>query len=115
MKKLKRSTMISVRWDQEDIDDIEKRVQSEENPSGKFKDVSHGIRDLTRLGLKLLDYQEVMKDPLQSKEFIEKMQEFIRTEQTQQFIETLSDQQLNGFMMQCQMEKDSRYKNARLF
>ena len=74
---VKRSVNISTRWEIIDLDDIEKLVKSATNPEGKFTSVSDVIRNCTKVGIKVHNYQEMMKDPEKADEFRQKMQEMI--------------------------------------
>jgi len=107
---IKRSTMMSIRIDNNDLDNFEKNVI----PAGKFKNVSECIRELAKIGLKVIEYQEMMKDPEKNLEFSKKMQEIIQTENFDQFTQTLSTEQLDGFLMFMQIEKEKRIEQKNL-
>lgn len=106
---IKRTTMISLRVDNNDLDDLEKNIKSVTNPNGKFNNVSECIRELAKVGHKVMEYQEMMKDPEKKNEFVNKMQEMTQSENFSEFSQTLSTEQLDGFLMHLQMEKEKRY------
>jgi len=105
---IKRSTMISLRIDNQDLDDYESHIKA-----GEYKNVSTCIRELAKIGYKLKKYQEMMKDPMKAEEFQKKMQEVINNNQIIEYAQTLTVDQLDGFIMLCQMEKDKRYEQKR--
>lgn len=111
---MKRSSMFSLRIDNQLLDEFESKVKRHSNPDGKFNSMSECIRDCAKIGSKLLDYQEMMKDPNKSKEFQTQMQSIIQNDQVIEYSQTLTDSQINGFMMALQMEKDTRYENKKL-
>lgn len=102
--------MISLRVDNNDLDDLEKNVKSPQNPQGKFKNVSQCIRELAKVGHQVVEYQEMMKDPEKKNEFLIKMQEMIQTQNFDEFAQTLSTDQIDGFLMFLTMEKDKRFE-----
>ena len=107
---IKRSTMISLRVNNHDLDEFEKNVK----PEGKYNNVSECIRELAKIGHKVIEYQEMMKDPEKSQEFANKMKEIIKTENFDQFTQTLSTEQLDGFLMFMQIEKEKRIEQKNL-
>ena len=111
---VKRSIMISTRWDLSIIDDLEKLIKSPTNPDAKFKDASKAIRECTKVGMKVHNYQEMMKDPKKSEEFREKMQTMLQNEEVFEWVATLSPDQIDGFLMALQMERDNRFKVTKL-
>ena len=111
---VKRSTIISTRWDHSVLDDVEKLVKSPVSPDGKFKNVSEVIRECTKVGMKVHNYQEMMKDPEKSDEFRKKMHEMVQNEEILDWVQTLQPSQIDGFLMALQMEKDNRYKVQKL-
>ena len=107
---LKRTTMISLRVDNRDLDDFEKNVHTQANPQGRYGNVSECIRELAKMGNQILEYQEMMKDPEKKNEFVEKMQEMIETQNFDEFAQTLSPDQLDGFIMFLTIEKEKRFE-----
>lgn len=113
--KLKRTTQRNIRWEDQDLDEIEKHVYDDRlNPDGEFENFSKAVRQLTLMGCKLLDFQKMMKDPAKAKEFQKKMREVIENEKVFEWTATLSESQLSAFSMALKMEKDSRYENKKL-
>lgn len=102
--------MISLRVDNRDLDDFEKNVKSQNNPKGKYKNVSECIRNLAKIGNQVIDYQEMMKDPEQKNEFVKKMQEMIQTQNFDEFAQTLTGDQIDGFLMFLNIEKEKRFE-----
>ena len=79
----------------------------------RFTDVSDAVKKCTKIGLRVDDYQQMMKDPKRADEFQKKMQEFIRGEEVFEWTDTLDYSQLDGFLMALQMRKDERYKQLK--
>ncbi len=107
---VKRSITVSTRWDLPIIEDIEKLVKSPINPKGPFQNTSLAIRECTKVGIKVHNYQEMMKDPEKADEFRKKMQDMIKNEEVFEWVHTLQPDQIDGFLMALQMEKDKRYE-----
>lgn len=107
---VKRSISVNTRWELSTIEELEKIIRSPENPTGVFKDTSKAIRECTKVGIKVHNYQEMMKDPEKSEEFRKKMQEMLQNEEILDWVQTLAPAQIDGFLMALQMEKDNRYK-----
>lgn len=107
---VKRTTMVSTRWDISIIDEIEELVISPLHPKVPFKNTSEAIRECAKVGVKVHNYQEMMKDPEKADEFRKKMQDMIKSEEVFEWVHTLDHDQINGFLMALQMEKDKRYE-----
>lgn len=107
---VKRTTIVSTRWELKDLDDIEKLVKSPLTPSSTFHSTSQAIRECTKVGVKVHNYQEMMKDPDKANEFREKMQTMLKNEEVFEWVHTLQHEQIDGFLMALQMEKDKRYE-----
>ena len=107
---VKRSITISTRWNLPIIEDIENLVKSPLNPTGSFPNTSEAIRECTKVGIKVHNYQEMMKDPEKANEFILKMQEMLQNEEVFDWAATLTPDQIDGFLMALQMQKDKRYE-----
>jgi len=105
---IRRTSMISIRFSNEFLDELEKEIEKKE-----FKNVSDAIKTCSKYGLELYRYQKMMKDPKQANEFAKKMQELLIKEQQFDWCEKLSETQIDGFMMMLRMEKDTRYKQMR--
>ena len=71
--------------------------------------VSDAIIKCTEVGLEAIKYKEMMADPVKAAEFATKMQEAIKEDEVSQWAETLSREQLGGFIMLMTMEKEKRY------
>ncbi len=106
----KRAASISLRIPFEELESIEKLVKSPTTPDGKFTSISQSIRECAKLGCKILDYQEMMKDPDKKNEFTEKIQQLIKNQDFEELAQTFTAEQLDGFLMFLQLEKDKRYK-----
>ena len=107
---VKRTTIINFRCELSLLDDIEKLVKSPLTPKGVFPNTSEVIRECTKVGIKVHNYQEMMKDPDKANEFREKMQDMIKNEEVFEWAHTLDQQQIDGFLMALQMEKDKRFE-----
>lgn len=111
---IKRTTSINMRCDFSLVDDVEKLVKSPQNPTGAFDSVSQAIRECAKVGMKVHNYQEMMKDPERANEFREKMQLMIKNDEVFDWVATLERDQIDGFLMALQMEKDQRYRVSKL-
>ncbi len=60
-----------------------------------------------------MDYQEMMKDPERANEFREKMNEMLQTQSMDEWSQTLTSDQIEGFIMFLQMEKDKRFEQKK--
>ena len=107
---IKRTTMLSIRIDNNDLDDLEKNINTPQTPQGKFNNMSECIRELLKIGHKVIEYQEMMKDPEKKNEFVVKMQEMIQTQNFDEFSQTLTVEQIDGFLMHLQIEKEKRFE-----
>ena len=113
--KLKRTTLRGIRWEDEDLDEIEKHVHDDKtNPDGEFENFSQAVRELALMGCKLVEFQKMMKDPAKAEEFQKKMREVVESEKIFEWTSTLDESQLSGFLMALKMEKESRYENKKL-
>ena len=102
--------MISIRWNLADLEDIEKTIMTPQNPKGAFKDTSDAIRELAKVGAKVVEYQSMMKDPKKANEFRKKMQEMLQTNKMEEWSQTLTAEQIDGFLMFLQIEKGKRFE-----
>lgn len=107
---VKRTTMVSTRWDLIILDDVEKLVKTHLNPKAPFSNTSEAIRECTKVGVKVHNYQTMMEDPEKADEFRKKMQEMVKNEEVFGWAHTLTPDQIDGFLMALQMEKDKRYE-----
>jgi len=107
---VKRTTIVSTRWELKDLDDIEKLLK----PDGAFNTTSEAIRECTKVGVKVHNYQTMMEDPEKAEEFRKKMQEIIENEEMDVWADSMSHAQMDGFILFLQMKKDQRYKVAKL-
>lgn len=114
LKLVKRTTIISTRWDHSILDDIEKLVKAPGKPDAAFSNTSEAIRECTKVGIKVHNYQEMMKDPEKANEFREKMQQMLQNEEVFDWVATLTPDQIDGFLMALQMQKDKRYEVQKL-
>ena len=110
---VKRNVSISLRVDVRDLDEYEKKVRTEYNPTGQFSSLSECLRELSKIGNKVMDYQELMKDPEKAEEFRIKMQEMLQTQSMDEWSQTLSTEQLDGFLTFLQIEKEKRFEQKK--
>ena len=103
-RKISRTAGISVRVPHPLLDEIEIEIEK-----GEFRSVSDAIIKCTEVGLEAIKYKEMMADPVKAAEFATKMQEAIKEDEVSQWAETLSREQLDGFIMLMNMEKEKRY------
>ena len=106
--------MISIRFGLNDLDEFEKNIRSDYKPVAKFNSLSECIRELAKVGNKVLQYQDMMKDPERANEFKEKMQEMLETQNMDEWSQTLSSDQLDGFLMFLNIEKEKRFEQKQL-
>ena len=102
--------MISIRFDLSSIDEFERNVRSDYKPTAKFSNLSECIRELAKVGNKVLQYQDMMKDPKRADEFKAKMNEMLQTQSMDEWSQTLSNDQLDGFLLFLQIQKDKRFE-----
>jgi len=102
---VKRSTNISTRWDNMILDDLDEVIKS-----NKYPNVSEAIRELTKIGIKLYNYREMIKNPKLSEEFRKKMHGLVQNDKVFDWTNTLTDSELDGFFMAIQLEKEKRYE-----
>lgn len=110
---IKRTTMISLRLENRDLDEFEKNVKTTFNPDGRFLNLSECVRELAKVGCKVLEYQDMMKDPAKADEFKQKMQEMLQTQQIDEWSQTLTTEQIDGFVMFLSMEKEKRFEQKK--
>ena len=103
-RKISRATSVSVRFPARLLDDIDIELEK-----GEFSSTSQAIIKCTEVGLEAIKYKEMMNDPVKAAEFAAKMQEAIKDEEVGRWAETLSKEQLDGFIMLLGMEKEKRY------
>ena len=103
-RKISRATSVSVRFPARLLDDIDIELEK-----GEFSSTSQAIIKCTEVGLEAIKYKEMMADPVKAAEFATKMQEAIKEDEVSQWAETLSREQLDGFIMLMTMEKEKRY------
>lgn len=110
---VKRTVSISLRVDVQDLDDYEKKVRTDQNPTGFFPSLSECLRELSKIGNRVMDYQEMMKDPDRANEFREKMNEMLQTQSMDEWSQTLTSDQIEGFIMFLEMEKSKRFEQKK--
>ena len=102
---IKRSSVISLRIENELLDKLEKTTQL---PEKKFNSVSEAIRNYTELGMLTESYQHEIKNP----EFIKSVEELKQGDKVFEWLQTLNDTQLDAIFMASKMEKEGRYVQA---
>ena len=103
-RKISRATSVSVRFPARLLDDIDVELEK-----GEFSSTSQAIIKCTEVGLEAIRYKEMMSDPVKAAEFAVKMQEAIKEDEVGRWAETLTRDQLDGFVMLLKMEKEKRY------
>lgn len=103
-KKFKRSVTINMRCPENWLNSVEKFAEQ------KNKSLSETIRSTSSIGMKVLNYQDMMKKPDQSAEFQQKMKEIMTDVKSKEWAATLTSQELEGFLLCLQLEKEGRYK-----
>ena len=103
-RKISRATSVSVRFPARLLDDIDIELEK-----GEFSSTSQAIIRCTEVGLEAIKYREMMNDPVKAAEFAAKMQEAIKEEKVERWAETLTREQLDGFIQLMKMEKEKRY------
>ena len=102
-KKLKRTTLIAFRTEIEFLDELETFIES-----GKFASASEAVRETSKVGMRVLHYQEMMQDPDKAAEFQKKMQDVIQSGEAVDWVKTLDMEQLRGFIDLMQLEREGR-------
>lgn len=102
-KKLKRTTLIAFRAEVDFLDEVETFIES-----GRFDNVSKAIRETSKVGMRVLHYQDMMKDPEKAAEFQKKMQDVIQSGEAVDWVKTLDMEQLRGFIDLMQLEREGR-------
>ncbi|MCY4492041.1 MAG: hypothetical protein OXC46_11375 [Thaumarchaeota archaeon] len=82
--------------------------------TGSFRSRTDAITQYLQAGIRISEYQEMLKDPAKAAEFQQKMQAVIQDEKLEGWIESLSSQQLDGLMGLMEIEKDKRHDQRRL-
>lgn len=76
----------------------------------KNKSLSETIRSTSSIGMKLLNYTDIMQDTEKAPEFQQKMKDLIKQDEHTKWAATLTTQELEGFLGLLQLEKEGRYK-----
>lgn len=76
---------------------------------GKFHNRSTGIATCVQMGLQVKQYQEMAKDPKKHDEFVDKMEELVETDKMSEWLEPMSDEQLQGVGMLIRMQLEKRH------
>ncbi|MCY4490000.1 MAG: hypothetical protein OXC46_00880 [Thaumarchaeota archaeon] len=82
--------------------------------TGQHKNKSTAALEYIKVGIRISEYQELLKDPSKSKEFQKKMHDIVQNEKLEGWIESLSSQQLEGLLGLMQIEKEKRYDQRSL-
>jgi len=104
----KGSTIFTLRMQPEMIEEITTFVEN-----GRFASTGEAIRETCKIGMKVIYYQDMMSDPKRANEFQQKMREIIENDKLTDWASTLTDDQIAGFMLLLQAEKEGRYKMER--
>jgi len=102
--------ILSLRMQIQDIDAMKKHIESR-----RFRNMSEGIRECCRVGLRVLQYQQMLDDPEKASEFRSKMQAILHDDQVFDWAESLDQAQLDAISQALAMEKDKRYRNEKIF
>ena len=79
----------------------------------KFRNKSSALVNLAMIGADVLDHKEMMKDPENAKEFIAKMKNHLENETTLEHANTLTTQQLEGYISTYKLALEGRYDQKR--
>lgn len=60
--------------------------------------------------MRVLHYQTMMQDPDKAAEFQKRMQEIIKQDELTDWAATLTEEEISGFLLLLQTEKEGRYK-----
>jgi len=100
---IKRTTIVSLRLPIIDLDEYEILVDKK-----LFNSVSEAIRECGSKGRLLLNYKDVLKDPIKKKEFFEKLDSTLKNEQIFEYLVTLTDTELKGIYEAIQIVQEKR-------
>ena len=90
---------IGIRIEFEVLERIDELVKDNE-----FRTTAEGIRECTKLGLKVYYYRDIMNNPQEKAQFFDKLTQNIKNDKIFEWIKTLSPSQMEGIMMAIQME-----------
>lgn len=96
--------MISMRCPTDWLDEVE-AFSDDRNEA-----MSEVIRSMTSIGMQVVHYQEMMKDPEKANEFQTKMRDVIEQGEVTKWVSTLELQQIEGFLGLLKLEKEGRIK-----
>jgi len=82
---------------------------SEKVDDKTFPNISDAYRSYALLGLKIESYKAQIKDP----EFLKSIEEMRQNNSIFEWLATLSESQKEGISFALQMDKESRYKQAK--
>lgn len=99
-----------MRIDHASLDEFEKNVRTPYNANAKFESLSECVREMAKVGCRVLEYQDMMKDPKKADEFKQKMNEMLQTSQMDEWSQTLTTEQIDGFIMFLNIEKEKRFE-----
>lgn len=104
----KRLIPFHCRFYQDEIEELETLAEQ------KKTSLSRIIRMTCTLGSQVIRYQAMMNDPERRAEFMEKMNQIIQNDQLDGWFETLTTEQLSGFLTYTQVELDKRHIQGKL-
>ena len=79
----------------------------------KYKTKSSAVAHLAMIGVDVLDFKELLKDPEKSHEFTAKMNERIKQNEIEHHAATLTTTQLEGFIGLYNIELEGRREQKR--
>lgn len=82
--------------------------------AGTFRSRTDALTQYIQAGVRISEYQAMLKDPTKAAEFQKKMQDIIHNEKLEGWLESMSTQQLDGLLGLMEIEKGKRYDQRRL-
>ena len=92
---------------------IAEKIEDDIN-TGMFSNKSSAVNSYLKVGIRISEYQIMLKDPEKAKEFQKKMHDIVQNENLEGWLESLSVQQLEGFLGLLQIEKEKRFEQRSL-
>ena len=100
---IKRTALVSLRLPINELDEYENLVLQK-----LFTSLSEAIRECGSKGRLLLSYKDVLNDPVKKKEFFEKLDSTLKSEQIFEYLTSLTDTELRGISEAIQIVQEKR-------
>ena len=105
------NTMFPTRWTHEEFESMKNAAN---NPDIPYKTVTECIREFAKLGRDMWIYKTMLKDPEKAKEFQERVNQMLETNNREQWVQTLSEQEISNIKYLLSQEQTARYEKKGL-